>query len=154
MKPVEEQFVITDAFPTDALSWLMATCSKLLREKLALRFANAGYTVTPEQWAILAHLWQQDGLSQQALADQFHRSKVAAFQLINKLEDQGLVIRRVDPVDGRSNLIYLTPEGRAVLPTLISLAQENMTQVLSGIPEADLAIAKSVVVKIIKNIKI
>ncbi len=153
MKSKHEQFIITDAFPTDALSWLMATCSKLLRERLTLRFMNAGYSVTAEQWAILAHLWQQDGLSQQALANRFHRSKVAAFQLISRLEKQGLVVRRPDPVDGRSNLIYLTPKGRAIQSALVALAKENMARALDGIAEADLETAKSVVRKIISNTK-
>ena len=151
MNQIDEKFTITDSFPTDALSWLMATCSKLLRERLQLKFIKAGYKVTPEQWAILAHLFQQDGLSQQALANRFHRSKVAAFQIIGKLEDQGLVIRNPDPVDGRSNRIYLTPEGRKLQSALVEVAQENMNQALEGITNDDLGIAKRVIKQIIKN---
>ena len=147
----EEKFALTEAFPTDALSWLMATCSKLLRESLQQHFMNAGYKVTPSQWAILAHLWQQDGLSQQALASRFHRSKVSAFQLINRLEKQGLVVRRSDPEDGRSNLIFLTPKGRSIQSALVALASENMARALNGISDADLDTAKSVVRKMINN---
>jgi DNA-binding MarR family transcriptional regulator len=138
MKPAEESFVITDAFPTDAFSWLMATCSKTLRERLAVRFAKAGYSITPEQWAILGRLGQADGMSQQSVADRFHRSKVAAFQLISKLEKQGLVVRRQDPGDGRSNLVYLTDEGRRVQEALVAIA-------------TDLETAKVVVRRIIIN---
>lgn len=151
MKPADESFVMTDAFPTDALSWLMATCSKVLRERLAVRFTKAGYSITPEQWAILGRLGQEDGLSQQAVADRFHRSKVAAFQLISKLEKQGLVERRSDPDDGRSNLVYLTDEGRRVQEALVELANENMAAALRGVSEADLETAKSVVRRIISN---
>ncbi len=151
MKSKEEPFIVTDAFPTDALSWLMATCSKVLRERLLVRFAKAGYAVTPEQWAILGRLGQEDGLSQQTLADRFHRSKVAAFQLISKLEAQGLVERRDDPLDGRSRLVYLTDEGRRVEEALIALAKKNMAEALEGIDEADLDTAKKVVRQIINN---
>jgi DNA-binding MarR family transcriptional regulator len=147
----EEKFVLTDAFPTDALSWLMATCSKLLRESLQIRFTNAGFKVTPDQWALLAHLWQKDGLSQQALASRFHRSKVSAFQLINRLQKQGLVFRRSDPEDGRCNLIYLTPKGRSIQSALVALAKLNMNRALSGISDADLETAKSVLRKMIGN---
>ena len=147
----KEDFVVTDAFPTDALSWLMATCSKQLRESLQQRFTSAGYKVTPDQWAILAYLWQQDGLSQQALASRFYRSKVSAFQLINRLEKQGLVFRRADPEDGRSNLIHLTPKGRSIQSALVALARKNMSRALDGISGADLKIAKSVVRKMIRN---
>ena len=153
MNRAKEGSVVTFAFPTDALSWLMATCSKLLRESLQRRFANAGYEVTPEQWAILAHLYQKDGLSQQDLADSFHRSKVSAFQLISRLEKQDLVQRCSDPEDGRSNLIYLTTKGRSIQPALVALAEENMASALEGISEADLKRAKAVVRKIIGNTK-
>lgn len=151
MKSREEPFVVTDAFPTDALSWLMATCSKVLRERLAVRFSKAGYSVTPEQWAILGRLGQEDGLSQQALADRFHRSKVAAFQLISKLEAQGLVERRQDPDDARSRLVYLTEEGRRVEVALVELAKENMAAALQGVDSQDLETAKKVVRTIINN---
>lgn len=151
MKRTEKPFVITDAFPTDALSWLMATCSKVLRERLAVRFAKAGYSVTPEQWAILGRLGQEDGISQQAVADRFHRSKVAAFQLISKLEAQGLVERSPDPLDARSRLVYLTSEGRRVEEALVELARENMAAALEGISETDLETAKKVVRTIINN---
>ena len=153
MNRIEEDYITTASFPTDAISWLMATCSKLLRESLSTKFANAGFAVTPEQWAILAHLWQQDGLSQQTLANRFHRSKVAAFQIIGKLEKQGLVIRRPDPVDGRSKRIFLTSEGRKIQAVLIPLAKENITWAIDGISEEDLETAKNVIRKVISNIK-
>lgn len=153
MNSSEEDHITSDSFPTDALSWLMATCSKLLRERLSAKFANAGYTVTPEQWAILAHLWQQDGLSQQALANRFHRSKVAAFQIIGKLEKQGLVIRRPDPVDGRSKRIFLTSEGRKIQSVLVPLAKENISQAVDGVSLKDLETAKNVIRKVISNTK-
>ena len=151
-KSTEKQ-VYTESFPTDELSWLMATCSKLLRETLQARFTSAGYQVTPDQWAILAHLWRQDGLSQQALADRFHRSKVSAFQLISRLEAQGLVYRGSDPEDARSNLIYLTAKGRSIQTSLVHFAQLNMDHALDDISEEDLKVAKNVVRKIIANTK-
>lgn len=153
LKGTAQEKVVTDNFPTDALSWLMATCSKVLRESLQVRFSKAGFQVTPEQWAILARLFQQDGLSQQTLANLFHRSKVAAFQLISRLESQGLIVRGADPGDGRANLIYLTPAGRSIQAKLVALAQENMGRALAGISEADLETAKMVIRKIIANVK-
>lgn len=152
-KSTEKQ-VYTESFPTDELSWLMATCSKMLRESLQARFTQAGFEVTPDQWAILAHLWRQDGLSQQALANRFHRSKVSAFQLISRLEKLGLVYRGSDPEDARSNLIYLTAKGRSIQAHLVRLAQENMDHALEGMTEQQLKVAKDVVRKIIVNTRL
>lgn len=92
-------------------------------------------------------------MSQQPLAYRFHRSKVAAFQIIAKLEKQGLVIRRPDPVDGRSKRIFLTPEGRKIQSILVPLAKENISQAIDGISEKDLETAKNIIGKVISNTK-
>jgi DNA-binding MarR family transcriptional regulator len=115
-------------------------------------FASAGYSISPEQWSILVQLWRQDGLTQQVLADHFHRSKVAAFHLISKVEAQGLVERRPNPSDGRSNLIYLTPRGRAIVDQLIPLAQGNLDRALAGIPAADVETTRRVLSRISENL--
>lgn len=150
-KAAQEFHLIEEGFPTNPLGWLVALCSRRLREGLTARFIDAGYRVSPEQWAILGQLWRQDGLPQQVLADRFHRSKVAAVQLINQLEKQGLVVRRDNPADKRSNLICLTPQGRALESQLIPLAEGNLTKALQGIPEADLATIRRVLYTIISN---
>lgn len=152
MSTSDDLRLAAERYPTDALSWIMATCSHKLRERLASRFRKAGLNVTPEQWAILGQLWEEDGVSQQAVADRFFRSKVAAFQLINKLEKQGLVERRPDPQDGRANLVFLTPLGRAMKEPLVAVAEDNMRGALEGISEEELEAAKAVVRKILRNI--
>ncbi len=133
------------------MGWVVAYCARRVQEGLTKRFAEAGYRVSPEQFSIVAQLWQQDGLSQQTLADRFHRSKVAAFHLITKLDEQGLVERRDNPQDGRSNLVYLTAEGRAMVATLIPLAQQNLDRALEGIPPKDVETAREVLYKIAVN---
>jgi DNA-binding MarR family transcriptional regulator len=151
VKSKDELSSMTEGWPTNPLGWLVALCSRRLREGLTARFLQAGYRISPEQWAILGQLWREDGLPQQVLADRFHRSKVAAFQLINHLEKQGFVTRRPHPTDKRSNLIYLTPKGRAVESELIPLAQENLVRALDGIRDAELVTTRSVLCRIIDN---
>jgi DNA-binding MarR family transcriptional regulator len=122
-----------------------------VREGLTKAFARAGYKVSPEQWAIMAQLWNEDGLPQQALADRFHKSKVSAFHLISKLEEQGIVVRSPNPDDGRSNLIHLTGAGRAMVAELIPLAQGNLDRATRGIPAADVEKARAVLYKMAMN---
>jgi DNA-binding MarR family transcriptional regulator len=150
---IEDPFGTTDDFPTDPMGWLLSLCSMMVRNGLTTRFADAGHNVTPEQWSILSHLWQNDGLTQQNLANRFHRSKVAAFHLISKLEEQGLIVRLPNPGDGRSNLIYLTPQGKAVVGDLIPVAQANLDKALEGVSQSDEEAAKAVLRRIIVNLK-
>lgn len=148
MEDRNKKYSVDDSYPL-----LMATCSKLLRENLNNRFAKDGFNITSEQWIILVHLWHQDGLSQQAIANRYERSKVAAFRLIGKLEEQGFVIRQSDPVDGRCKRVFLSTKGRKIMKSLIPLANINKDQAVSSISDSDLKIFKKVLKKIIENIK-
>jgi DNA-binding MarR family transcriptional regulator len=148
MAKSDETYSVNDSFPM-----MMCTCVKYMKESLNKRFRNAGFNVTNEQWMILVHLEQEDGISQQALADRYDRSKVSALNLIQKLEIRGYVIRRVDPSDRRSNLVYLTDSGRELLKKLIPLAKENITWMSRKISIEDMNVLKSTVKRITGNIK-
>ena len=139
-------------WPTDSMGWAVAYCSRRLQEGLTKSFAKAGYRVSPEQWSIVAQLWEEDDQPQQALADRFHRSKVAAFHLITKLEEQGIVVRRPNPEDGRSNLVHLTDTGRDMVRTLIPLAQSNIDRAVKGIPPEDVETARAVLYRMAINL--
>lgn len=148
MAKSDETYSVDDSFPM-----MMCTCVKYMKESLNKRFRDAGLNVTNEQWMILVHLAQEDGISQQTLADRYDRSKVSALNLIQKLETGGYVIRRGDPADRRANLVYLTDSGRALLNRLIPLAKENITCMSREIPMESMAVLKDTVKKITENIK-
>jgi DNA-binding MarR family transcriptional regulator len=137
----------------ESLPMLMMTCVKFMREGLNSTFSNAGFEVTNEQWNILVHLAQQDGISQQVLADAYGRSKVSVLNLLKKLEKSGLVVRKPNPADGRYNCVYLTNEGRKLQQTLIPLAKKNIARMCAGLDEKEIAYLKNVMRTMTKNIK-
>lgn len=140
------KYDVNDSFPM-----LLAKCEKFMRESLNKRFKDAGFNVTTEQWIILVHLGQQDGLTQQDLADRYNRSKVSALNLVRKLEKAGYVIRESDPVDRRCNRVYLTSNGRKLLQTLVPLAKANIAYMSEGISIEEIELLKSIVKKITGN---
>jgi DNA-binding MarR family transcriptional regulator len=150
--PTKVASTYTTNWPTDSMGWVVAYCARRVQEGLTKSFAKAGYKVSAEQWSIVCQLWEKDGLSQQALADRFHRSKVAAFHLITKLEEQGLVVRGPNPEDGRSNLIHLTATGRAMVATLIPVAQQNLERGMEGISSSDRETTRAVLLKMAANL--
>ena len=148
MAKPDEKYNVNDSFPM-----MMCTCVKYMKESLNKRFRDAGFNVTNEQWMVLVYLGQEDGISQQVIADRYDRSKVSALNLILKLETGGYVIRRVDPADRRSNLVHLTDKGRSLLNKLIPLARENITYMNRKISIEDMEVLKATVKKITENIK-
>jgi DNA-binding MarR family transcriptional regulator len=93
------------------------------------------YDLTPPQFALLAFLWQQDGLTQVELSEkgQIDRSTIGG--LIDRLERVGLLERRQHPQDRRAYLIYLTEQGKALEGALSACAGRSLERFTSGLNE-------------------
>ena len=59
-----------DYSPTqDSLGFLIYRTALALKSALQRSFKENGFEITAEQWAIIRHLWEEDGLSQREIAD-------------------------------------------------------------------------------------
>lgn len=108
----------------DSYGYLINLAAQRLRYELHRAFEAGGYDVTPEQWAVLNRLWEEDGLSQVELAERTFKDKPGTTRILGLLEKKGLVTRRPDKDDGRVLRVHLTSAGRAMKAKLIPCAQE------------------------------
>ena len=135
----------------ESYGWLMATAAQQLRHRLTEKFGETGLDISAEQWTVMLRLWNEDGISQQFLANRIRRSKVAVFKLIEGLEKKGLVIRKPHPDDGRSKQVFLTPAGKEIQGTMNRAAKENLAEAAQGVTENELEIFKDVLRRLIIN---
>lgn len=89
------------------------------------------YGITLGQSFILFALKEQEGLSLGGMADKLNLDNSAITGLIDRMESDNLLIRKVDPVDRRSFLIYFTEKGRVLANTVYPLA-DNFNQQVKG----------------------
>jgi DNA-binding MarR family transcriptional regulator len=68
------------------------------------------------QFGVLAHVGAADGMSQTELADALSLTQGNICQLVDKLEQAGLLLRRPD---GRTNRLYLTERGQALYDDVV-----------------------------------
>ena len=68
------------------------------------------------QFDVLAHVGASEGMTQQELADSLLVTKGNVCQLVDKLEDRGLISRLHQ---GRSNRLFLTDEGRRLFEQVV-----------------------------------
>lgn len=80
------------------------------------------YELTPQQFGLLGFLWQEDGISQSLLSAKSQIDRTTMGGLIDRLEKEGLVMRRPDPADRRAYRICLTEKGKALQPELVPVA--------------------------------
>lgn len=112
----------------DSYGYLINLAAQRLKYELHQAFQAKGYDVTPEQWAVLNRLWEEDGLSQVELAERTFKDKPGTTRILNLLEKKNIVVRRTDESDGRVLRVFLTKNGRDLKEKLIPCAQEVLAK--------------------------
>jgi len=74
--------------------------------------------LTPDQFAVLAILWDNPGLSQGEIAKLLIKDAPNVTRIVDRLVIKGLVERRGNPADRRAYRIYPTRSGRSLHRTL------------------------------------
>ena len=90
--------------------------------------------LSPAQFDVLAHVGASEGLTQQRLADALLVTKGNVCQILDKMERDGLLVRR--PA-GRVNHVYLTEAGRRLFDEVVPAHEHFMAEAFGELSEAD-----------------
>lgn len=82
------------------------------------------------QFGVLAHVGAAEGMSQTELADALSLTQGNVCQLIDKLEQAGLLLRRPD---GRTNRLYLTESGHALYDDVVPAHEALIADLFSSL---------------------
>lgn len=117
--------------------------SKLMKEQ--------NLPITPDQFRILSHLWQEDGLQQTELAYRTNRSRANVTRIIDILEREGFVKRKDDANDRRIFKIYLTASGKSLREQTAKCAMQSIKDSLKGLSKNEIDTCLKVLLKIKEN---
>ncbi len=112
-----------------------------------------GLDITPEQWTVLAFLWNEDGVTQQKLCDATYKDKSSMTRLIDNLTKLDLVYRQGSVKDRRLNYIYLTSKGLSIKEKATEAIRDTMNTALFGIDENKAENIRQFMKLIFNNIK-
>jgi DNA-binding MarR family transcriptional regulator len=93
--------------------------------------------ITAGQFPFITVLSNEEGISQEELAAHFHIDKGTVARALRKLEDNEYLFRKVDSLNRRRYLIYLTEKGRKAVPTVINIEKEWENSMCSRFSEED-----------------
>ncbi|TQD26989.1 MarR family transcriptional regulator [Methanolobus vulcani] len=110
------------------------------------------YGLGSGQFPFFMRLLHQDGVSQESLANMLRYDRATITRSLNKLEDQGYVIRKRDPKDKRAYCVYLTEEGQKMGPILMEIGANLNNVLLQGFSDEDKVMFISLVEKAAMNI--
>jgi DNA-binding MarR family transcriptional regulator len=134
----------------DSLGFILNKTNTKLKNELFQRFKE--YDVTPEQWAVLNCLWEQEGITPKELADIIVKDKPNTNRIVEKLQMKELIVRKPHPVDKRAFQIFLTDKGWALREQLIPKAKELLAKATTGIEEHKVTELKNMLNQIYYNI--
>jgi MarR family transcriptional regulator for hemolysin len=110
--------------------------------------------VTAGQWKVLVMLFDQNGLTQKEIADRLELDGATLIPIIDKMEKDKLVVRKVDPADRRNNRIYRTEMANALWDKMMQCVSSIRQISLKGIPDQNVKIMKDVLENIWQNLRL
>ncbi len=107
--------------------------SRLFRAEMRETEAIDGVMSQHSARLVLAVLVAGDGVIQQELVNCTHLKAPTVSVILQKMEKEGMVVRRTDPDDQRHIRVYLTDKGRRVDAEIISKIKQIDQVALSGL---------------------
>src|SRR5271163_1780566 len=119
------------------------------------RLASSSSGLSLSARAVLAAVADDGPIRLTGLATAGGITQPAMTQLVGRLERDGLVVRLIDPDDGRGTLVDITDAGRALLAQLRQTQRDNLAELLEALSpddEATLSLAMRVAVPLLDKL--
>ena len=139
-----------EAVPKDRLAHLVKDATRGLTRALQSRLAKE--KVSFGHWVFLRILWEKDGLTQRELSLGAGLMEPTTFSALVAMENLGYVTRKKLPHSKKNVYVFLTLNGRALKKTLIPMAVDVNRVAISGLPAADIATTRRVLLSMIENL--
>lgn len=129
---------------------LLAQVSRLHHHKARAMFESIGlYRGQPP--ALFA-LWDHDGLTHSELAAELDIKPQTVSKMVQRMEQNGFVVRKPDPNDQRVSHVYLTPVGIQVREALQKAIGSMEHDIFEGFSSTELEILYGFLIRIRDNL--
>lgn len=120
----------------------------------AITQRNQEIGIMPGQMPALLALLEEEGLSQKDLRERIQVEQPTLANTLNRMERDGLIERRGDPVDKRRSFIYLTDKARDAAKTVIANAKAVNRHATAGMSTEEKETALALIDRMIGNLTV
>jgi DNA-binding MarR family transcriptional regulator len=149
---MQDQFVAGGIVVDNAIGFWIHRVYQASRNEMFRAFRALGEDVTPEQWAVLIRLWEQDGRSQSELLESTFRDGPTMSRILDGMQARGLLERRSDPHDGRVRVVCLTRKGRGLKRKLVPAVEIIVHKMMRGVSKAELETTRTSLRRMFDNL--
>lgn len=105
----------------NSAGFLANLMARLFARGLQQRIKPLG--LAPAQFMTLLELWREDGITQKELVARLDVEQATMANTINRMERDGLIIKKSHPDDGRAQTLHLTPKAKAIEHDAVTAAK-------------------------------
>lgn len=120
---------------TESLPEVFWSVARRLRRSAAETLAP--WDITPSQFRAMNALHHHGNLRPGALAEHLRIAARSATEVVDALEQRGLVTRSPDPTDRRATLVRLTSDGEQIAATVRAARAAEAEAFFAGLREHD-----------------
>lgn len=114
----------------------------------AEEMAQAGFDITPVQYAALSALSVHPGIDQNTLAGLVAHDRATMGGVVDRLERRGYVQREVSPVDRRARVLRLTDKGLTLMFAVAPAVRRVQDAILSPLDAESSAMLLTLINKV------
>jgi DNA-binding MarR family transcriptional regulator len=131
---------------------VLGKTGKLLGTLINEKLAKEGFTLTREQWVVLARLYYADNMVQSELANITERDKTTLTRLLNNMEKKGYLQREIASTDKRRRMVSLTTKGRQCFEDSMPVMNDIIERLHKGFSDSEIQTAIQLIIKFKENI--
>jgi DNA-binding MarR family transcriptional regulator len=137
----------------NAYSFLLDRTARRVKQYAQQKFKELDLNITVDQWLLLKHLYENDNMKQNELAELLFKDNPTLTRIIDLLCEKGLTTRKLHPTDRRSFHVELTREGRKKVEYMKPKIKRIRLKAWEGLSKEDFTLFKRVLNTIYQNLE-
>lgn len=136
----------------NSYSLLLDRTARRVKQYAQRKFNELEFNITVDQWLVMKHLYENDEMKQNELAEILFKDNPTLTRIIDLLCEKGLTVRKQHPTDRRSFQVTLTRQGKVKVEQMRPKIQKIRLKAWEGLSREDFKHFQKVLDTIYRNL--
>lgn len=137
----------------NAYSFILDRTARRVKQYAQTKFKELDFNVTVDQWLVLKHLYENESMKQNELAELLFKDNPTLTRIIDLLCEKELAVRKLHPTDRRCFQVTLTKQGRSKVEQMKPKIKKIRLKAWEGLSKEDFTHFQKVLNTIYKNLE-